>query len=633
MQLPKFSEGDDIEVFLKSFEKLAESYKWEKSEWAIRLVPQLTGKALEAYSRMSASDSSDFRKVKKAILERYGLNALAYRDKFRHSKQDRTETFKEYAIRVEGYLKHWVTAENVSENYHKLYDLFMREQLIFTASPDLQVWLRERNPHTYMQLVEMADTYQLAHKQTNTNSQYQKDSNLSTIQGTKRSNQSDGYQKLPSKNIRKCFFCESPEYLISNCPAKKAKDGKSNIAGTRPVYDGNSATHTNALLLSPKKIVTNTCKVRLPLSVEIKDGEVKELENGLKLVKGYVNGKEACILRDTGCTTVCISQKFANQEERWVSLANGAECLCYEVEVILDSPYISGTVTTLTMDCPFADVILGDSAFVKKETVSYSNENGSRIGSETCYDKDKSSYGSDNRITENSKSERDETVTKDTISSVETRNMKIVRENEEKRNEKIEAEYLQERNDRLNKKNFGKGELTEHNINKENSMDLRLEQQSDSTLYRVRELADVNEEDKEETYFFYRKGILYRQFQMRNEEVLEQIVVPEKHREHVMHIAHDGPLEGHLGNKKTREKNLNHFYWPGIFPNVAKFCRSCKNCQKCVPKGRISSGPLIPIQPMEEPFKRVAMDIVGPLNKSGRGHKFILVLIAYLFTV
>ena len=435
---------------------------------------------------------------------------------------------------------------------HKLYDLFMREQLISTASPDLQVWLRERNPRTYMQLVEMADTYQLAHKQTNTNPQYQKDSNLSTIQGTKRSNQSGGYQKLPSENIRKCFFCDSPEHLISNCPAKKAKDGKSNIAGTRPVYDGNSATHTTALLLSPKKTGKNTCKVSLPLSVEIKDDEVKELENGLKLVKGYVNGKEAWMLRDTGCTTVCISQKFANQinsqnqEERLVSLANGAECLCYEVEVILDSPYISGTVTALTMDCPFADVILGESAFVKKETVSYSNENGSRRGSETGYDKDKSSYGSDNRITENSKSERDETVTQGTVSSVETRNMKIVRENEEKRNEKKEAEYLQERNDRLNKKKFGKGELTEHNINKENSMDLRLEQQSDPRLYRVRELADVNEEDKEETYSFYRNGILYRHFQMRNEEVLEQIVVSEKQRQHIMHIARDVPLGGHL---------------------------------------------------------------------------------------
>lgn len=286
VQLPKFSEGNDIEVFLKSFEKLAESYKWEKSEWAIWLVPQLTGRALEAYSRMSASDSNDFVKVKQAILERYGLNALAYREKFRLAKQDRTETFKEYAIRVEGYLKHWVTAEEVKENYHKLYDLVMREQLMFTASSDLQVWLRERNPHIFTQLVEMADTYQLAHKQSNVGSQYQKDSNAGATQGTKRVGQFPSfYQKQSVDNVRKCFHCESPDHFISNCPVKKAKEGKANISGSRQGNDGNPVTHTSALLMSPKKIGVDTCKVRLPLTVEIDKDDVKELDNGLKLVK------------------------------------------------------------------------------------------------------------------------------------------------------------------------------------------------------------------------------------------------------------------------------------------------------------------------------------------------------------
>ena len=94
-------------------------------------------------------------------------------------------------------------------------------------------------------------------------------------------------------------------------------------------------------------------------------------------MKGYVNGKEAWMLRDTGCTTVCISKKFAKQinskkqEKKWVSLANGTECLCYKVEVDIESLYISGTVTALTMDCPFADVILGESAFVKECSINY----------------------------------------------------------------------------------------------------------------------------------------------------------------------------------------------------------------------------------------------------------------------
>ena len=35
------------------------------------------------------------------------------------------------------------------------------------------------------------------------------------------------------------------------------------------------------------------------------------------------------------------------------------------------------------------------------------------------------------------------------------------------------------------------------------------------------------------------------------------------------------------------------------------------------------------IPPMDEPFKRVASDIVGPLNRTKRGHKFILVICDY----
>ena len=62
--LPNVIEGEDIEVFLKSFEKLANCYKWDKTEWAIRLVPKLSGKALETYSRMPVSTSDDYELVK-----------------------------------------------------------------------------------------------------------------------------------------------------------------------------------------------------------------------------------------------------------------------------------------------------------------------------------------------------------------------------------------------------------------------------------------------------------------------------------------------------------------------------------------------------------------------------------------
>ena len=60
VKLPKYIEGQDIEVFLTSFERLAAVHKWPKTQWPVHLVPQLSGKALEAYSRMSLSESTNY---------------------------------------------------------------------------------------------------------------------------------------------------------------------------------------------------------------------------------------------------------------------------------------------------------------------------------------------------------------------------------------------------------------------------------------------------------------------------------------------------------------------------------------------------------------------------------------------
>ena len=47
-----------------------------------------------------------------------------------------------------------------------------------------------------------------------------------------------------------------------------------------------------------------------------------------------------------------------------------------------------------------------------------------------------------------------------------------------------------------------------------------------------------------------------------------------------MSSAHDATTGGHLGIKKTREKIMSNFYWPGIYKDVARYCRSCDICQK-----------------------------------------------------
>lgn len=54
----------------------------------------LSGKALEAYSKLSDEDSDDYDVIKRAILKRYELTAEAYPEKSRQCRQSKTNLSK-----------------------------------------------------------------------------------------------------------------------------------------------------------------------------------------------------------------------------------------------------------------------------------------------------------------------------------------------------------------------------------------------------------------------------------------------------------------------------------------------------------------------------------------------------------
>nr|XP_014351057.1 PREDICTED: uncharacterized protein LOC102354893 [Latimeria chalumnae] len=58
------------------------------------------------------------------------------------------------------------------------------------------------------------------------------------------------------------------------------------------------------------------------------------------------------------------------------------------------------------------------------------------------------------------------------------------------------------------------------------------------------------------------------------------------------------------------------------------FCGSCPDYQKVAPR-LPPQAPLVPLPIIETPFQRIGMDLVGPLDKSARGHKYILVFVDY----
>jgi len=96
----------------------------------------------------------------------------------------------------------------------------------------------------------------------------------------------------------------------------------------------------------------------------------------------------------------------------------------------------------------------------------------------------------------------------------------------------------------------------------------------------------------------------------------------------VLQLAHSHLLGAHLGREKTLERIRARFYWPGIKKAVEDFCRSCPDCQQVAPRPHLRN-PLFPLPIISVPFSQIAMDLVGPLPRSSRGHQYILVILDY----
>ena len=89
-------------------------------------------------------------------------------------------------------------------------------------------------------------------------------------------------------------------------------------------------------------------------------------------------------------------------------------------------------------------------------------------------------------------------------------------------------------------------------------------------------------------------------------------------------------MGGHMGIKKTTDNIQRAFYWPGIQGHVTRFCKSCDVCQKTVSKGSVPQVPVEKMPLIDKPFKRVAIDLVGPISPPSEvGHGYILTLVDF----
>lgn len=218
-KIPKYQEGEDIEAYLRTFERLAHANDWPQNTWAPRLAALLTGKAREAYALMPLDEIDSYDQVKIAVLKKYQLGSEAYREKFRTSYKQPDERFQEWGTRVGQYFDRWLEINNVN-TFEGLREFMIIEQLSDMLSPDLQVWVKERKPESVEKLTELAELYIMSRKKSHI---FKPSFDLKSGK-TQKNEISDKKKGKQTKGVT-CYSCNEKGHYSNDCPNKKKEFG------------------------------------------------------------------------------------------------------------------------------------------------------------------------------------------------------------------------------------------------------------------------------------------------------------------------------------------------------------------------------------------------------------------------
>ncbi|XP_046686615.1 uncharacterized protein LOC124372281 [Homalodisca vitripennis] len=105
-----------------------------------------------------------------------------------------------------------------------------------------------------------------------------------------------------------------------------------------------------------------------------------------------------------------------------------------------------------------------------------------------------------------------------------------------------------------------------------------------------------------------------------------RIVVPKDLRRQVLAECHDEPTAGHQGVLKTYNRIQQLYYWPKMRKDVATYVSRCSVCQRVKYDQNLPSGNMGCRRGIKAPWQMIAADLMGPLPRSMKGFKYLLVV-------
>ncbi|KAL2099462.1 hypothetical protein ACEWY4_005942 [Coilia grayii] len=611
--MPKFNQ-DDVDIFFDAFEKVAAELHWPEDRWPILVQSVFIGKAQEAYAALNAVQSADYKVIKKAVLQAYEVAPEGYRQKFRSSRRKPGETFLDLLRQQEVTFERWLRSSQVF-TFTELKELVLLEQFKNSIPRPVEMYLNSQNVTELRKAGMLADSYELTQKDVGWREKSAAMTRPPAEQHRPRDIREAVYRPTDTRfqrgnvNVSRpfpqskeviCHYCKKAGHIKSSCPGLGRKSsfhqGKpvslvkvdGNVVSTVTPQGHDGAPDIFGSFVSVGSLSVTPGGEEFPVTILRDTGAAQSVVNeGVLELPLSTSVNRSVLLKGLGGEFKAIPLHKLNLKSELVTgevVLGVVPSLPVEgIHVLLgndlasDRVYVNPVVSNLPCDSPETQALEAEYPDVFSSCVLTRGQAKAKA------------FGATSPLVE---------------SSVDL-------------------------GDTIVGRVLGGSDKLKCNLET-----LIAEQQNDPSLVQLLQTAASEEEMGEIADGCYLKeGMLLRKWRPPQRpateqwSVFSQIVLPVCYREEVLKLAHEKPMAGHLGIRKTQERVLRHFYWPRLHSDVVAFCRSCHACQMVgKPNQVIPTAPLKPLPVVEEPFSRVVVDCVGPLKKTKKGNEYLLTI-------